>query len=121
MNILLIGLGGFLGAISRYIFARWIALTFGNLMPYGTLFVNVAGSFLLGYLYTLSIERIFITEHMRFFLGVGFLGAFTTFSTFSLESIMLYEDGAYILFFLNILLNLFLSLLAVFFGIYLAK
>jgi CrcB protein len=121
MKLFIIGLGGFLGAISRYIVSRISTLYLGNLLPYGTLIVNGLGSFLLGYIYTFSIEKLVISENMRFFIGVGFMGAFTTFSTFSVETVNLYEDGAYLLAMLNIILNVSISLLGAFFGILLAK
>ncbi|KAA0257873.1 fluoride efflux transporter CrcB [Deferribacter autotrophicus] len=121
MKILVIGLGGFIGAILRYVFSKGFTLFLGNIIPFGTLFVNVAGSFMLGYIHTLSVERLVVGENLRFFISVGMLGAFTTFSTFSLETIHLFEDGVYILGLLYMFLNLFLSLTAAFFGIHFAR
>jgi CrcB protein len=116
-----IGLGGFFGAIARYYFSRFSMLFLGNIIPFGTLLVNVLGSFILGYFYTITVEKIFISEHLRFAISVGFLGAFTTFSTFSVETLMLFEDGSYILGLMNIFLNFFFALIAAYFGIYLAR
>ena len=121
MKILVIGFGGFVGAILRYLSSRWITILFGNIIPFGTLFVNVVGSFILGYVHTLSVERLVLSDNFRFFLGVGLLGAFTTFSTFSVETLHLFEDGAYMLGLLNIFLNLMMSLTGAFFGIYFAR
>lgn len=121
MKILLIGAGGFLGAISRYYVSKGSTLVLGNRIPYGTLIVNVLGSFLLGLIFTLSVEKLAVSENMRFFIAVGFLGAFTTFSTFSVETLYLIEDGAYSSAFVYVMGNLLISLAAAFAGIYLAR
>ncbi|ADD68598.1 CrcB protein [Denitrovibrio acetiphilus DSM 12809] len=121
MKILLIGVGGFLGAISRYYVSKGSMLLLGNRIPYGTLVVNVAGSFLLGLIFTLSVEKLAVSENLRFLIAVGFLGAFTTFSTFSVESLYLFEDGAYASAFIYIFGNVILSLTAAFVGIYIAR
>ncbi|PLX66101.1 MAG: fluoride efflux transporter CrcB [Denitrovibrio sp.] len=121
MKILLIGMGGFLGAVSRYYVSKGSAVLLGNKIPYGTLMVNIIGSFLLGLIFTLSVEKLAISENMRFFIAVGFLGAFTTFSTFSVESLYLIEDGAYTSAIIYIMGNLVLSLSAAFIGILIAR
>lgn len=121
MKILIIGLGGFLGAILRYLSSKYTNLLLSSSLPYGTLLVNVIGSFALGYLYTLSVEKLAITENFRMFVGVGFLGAFTTFSTFSVETLSLFEDGMLAMAFVNIFLNVFLSLMFAYFGIIFAR
>ncbi len=121
MKILCIGIGGFLGAIMRYAVARFSMFIFGNTIPFGTFIVNVIGSFILGYFYTVTMERVFLPDYWRFAISVGFLGAFTTFSTFSVETLMLFEDGAYMWGLINIFANVFLSLAAAFFGISLAR
>ena len=121
MKFLVIGFGGFFGAILRYFVSKAATIYFGNTIPYGTLIVNGVGSFLLAFLYTISIEKSVISENMRFFIGVGFMGAFTTFSTFSVETLNLFEDGAYMLSSLNVLLNVSISIFAAFLGMYLAK
>jgi len=121
MKILWIGIGGFLGAILRYAVARFSMILFGNTIPFGTFLVNVLGSFVLGYFYTITLERLFIQDYWRFAISIGFLGAFTTFSTFSVETLMLFEDGAYMWGLINIFANVFLSLAAAFFGISLAR
>ena len=96
-------------------------MLFGNKLPFGTLIVNVVGSFILGLVYTLAIERLAVGENMRFFIAVGLLGAFTTFSTFSVETLGLIQDGAYQSAVINIFANVILSLSAAFLGIYLAR
>jgi CrcB protein len=125
MKLTIIGRGGFFGAILRYLSSKYINLFFFSIkpsnVPWGTLFVNVVGSFILGYFYTLSIERLAVSENFRMFLGVGFLGAFTTFSTFSLETLNLFEEGLYTVCLLNVLLNVVLSIFFAYLGIVLAR
>ena len=121
MKILIIGFGGFIGAVFRFLVSRFVNTLLPFNIPLGTLFVNVLGSFALGYIYTLSVEKLAITENFRIFMGIGLLGAFTTFSTFSLESVSLLEDGLYGMFFLNIFFNVVLSIFFAVLGIYLAR
>ncbi len=120
-KIFFIGIGGFLGAISRYSISKLSMFIFGNNIPFGTFIVNVLGSFILGFFHTITVERIFLPDYLRFAFSVGFLGAFTTFSTFSVETLMIFEDNAYIFGLLNIFANLFFGLLAAYLGIYLAR
>ena len=120
-NILFIGIGGFLGAISRYLVSRSITLVLGNLIPFGTLIVNIIGSLALGYIFTLSVERLVISENFRLFISIGFLGAFTTFSTFSLETIHLIEGGSYISSIIYAVSHLIFCLAGTVLGIFLAR
>ena len=92
MEYLLIGLGGVLGANARYLVAGWAARRFGLAFPYGTFFINLSGSFILG-LFTAVMLKYPASHYPRLFFAVGFLGAYTTFSTFSLESLQLLQNG----------------------------
>jgi CrcB protein len=121
MKILYIGCGGFLGAISRYFVSKYVNLILGDKLPLGTVVVNVTGSFILGFLYVLSIEKLAISDAARLFVGVGFIGAYTTFSTFSLEFVNLLSDGSYFNAGLYWLLNVVLSIVFAFLGIYFAR
>jgi|SRR6056297_2749997 len=116
-----IGFGGFLGAISRYTISKWIGTKFESTIPYGTLTVNILGSFVLGFLMTFIINKTNVSPNIRLALTTGFLGALTTFSTYAYETIILIEDKNYYLAGFNILSNLLLGLIFVLLGIFLAK
>ncbi len=119
--VLYIGIAGFFGAISRYLVSGLIHRSTGTLLPYGTLAVNIIGSFLLAFIMEFSSRSSLISDEARIFLGIGFLGAFTTFSSFSYETLRLLEDGSTILASLNITLNMALCLGFAFAGFALAR
>ena len=115
MQIIYIGIGGFLGAISRFLLAKFINNYFPS-FPLGTLIVNVSGSFLLGFIIYSVLDGRNVSPEVRDFSTIGFLGAYTTMSTFAYESFRLGELSEYLYFGLNIFLNVFLCLLAVYLG-----
>jgi CrcB protein len=118
-KIITIALGAALGANARYWLGEWSALRFGNSFPYGTLLVNVMGSFFLGLIVSLLIQwgaNSSLTPSVRLFLAVGFLGSFTTFSSFSVETLLLLEQGRLILALTNILTNNIVGLILAFSG-----
>ncbi|MDQ2740723.1 MAG: fluoride efflux transporter CrcB [Chloroflexota bacterium] len=117
MRLLLVLLGGALGSGARYGVALWAAARFGPAFPWGTLMVNVAGSFLIGLLATLANELGRIGPEGRVFLLVGVLGGFTTFSSFSLETVRLMEHNEPARALANILVSLFLALGATLLGV----
>lgn len=121
MRWLIVLLGGGAGSLARYLTSTWMANRFGAVFPWGTFTVNVAGSFLIGLLATLADERGMLGPQVRLFLVVGVLGGFTTFSSFSLESWRLAEQGELTPALLNILANLSLGLVAVTCGIALGR
>lgn len=115
--ILLIGIGGFFGAIARYAVDTWITDAARTAFPWGTLAVNATGSFALGLLFALTAGRGPLSEELRLPLGVGFLGAYTTFSTFALESLRLAESGSWGLALANIGGSVLLGIAAVLLGV----
>ena len=115
MQLIYIGIGGFLGAISRFLVAKLINNYFTS-FPLGTLIVNVSGSFMLGIIIYSIFNGKDISPEFRDFMTIGFIGAFTTMSTFAYESFRLGELSEYLYFGLNIFLNVFLCLLAVYLG-----
>jgi CrcB protein len=118
----LVGVGGFVGANARFILARWIGLLVDTRFPLGTFVVNVSGSFALGVIGTLAMQRLVPnSDEIRLAVGVGFLGAFTTFSTFGFETHALFEDGSWVTALTNIFASVFISLLAVRAGIVVAR
>jgi CrcB protein len=113
--ILWIGLGGFIGALLRYWISGWIqagAVTF----PLGTLAVNFIGSFILAMVMFLSEFKGYFNEETRIFLSIGLLGSFTTMSTFSYESFKLLEQQEHMLFSINVIGSVALTLLAIYLG-----
>jgi CrcB protein len=122
MPYLLVGLGGFIGANARFVVARLVGGLFETKFPLGTFVINVSGSFLLGVLGTLVAQKVMPnSESMRLALGVGFLGAYTTFSTFEFETHALFDDGSWLTATTNMFASLFVGLLAVRAGIVVAK
>lgn len=120
-NILVIGVGGFAGAISRYAVAIWIGERWGRSFPLGTMAVNVSGCFLIGLLMTLLLERYMVDPAWRSFLVVGFLGAYTTFSTFEYETGGLLKDGELLYAMGNLILSVALGFTALKLGEILAR
>jgi fluoride exporter len=119
---LLVGVGSFVGGNARYILSRWVGGAIDARFPLGTFLVNVGGSFALGLLGALLAQRaVPHADALRLALGVGFCGAFTTFSTFELETHALFEDGVWLTALTNMFLSLFLGLIAVRFGIVAAR
>ncbi len=114
-EVVLIGVGGFLGANARYWVGGWVAARMGSTFPYGTLVINVSGSFALGLLMG-AAEFGTIAPASRLAFAVGFLGAYTTFSTFTYETLRLIESGSLLLAAANVVASTLVGLAGVFVG-----
>jgi CrcB protein len=117
LKILVVAVGGSIGAVSRYLVSTWAAERFGASFPYGTLIVNVVGCFIIGIFMTMTTERFIINPYWRLLITVGFVGGLTTFSSFSYETFRLLEDADMMMAFYNIALNLVLGFFATWLGI----
>jgi fluoride exporter len=120
-TLLLIGSGGFLGSISRFLASRFLQNNFPSAFPFGTFFVNVSGCLLIGLIYGFSERSALLTPGWKMFLAVGFCGGFTTFSTFANENLALLRDGDFFQFFLYTGLSVFLGIAATFLGVLVTK
>lgn len=121
LQLIAIAVGGAIGAVLRFVMSNGVYKLLGRDFPYGTLAVNVLGSLLIGLLFILLIEKLTVTAEWRAGLIVGLLGAFTTFSTFSLETFTLLDEGAFIKAGLNVLLSVVLCLSATWLGLTLGR
>jgi len=121
MQLVWIGACGALGCISRYLISGWVYNVTGRALPWGTLAVNLIGSFLLGLLMEAGLRTTLLSPELRIGLTVGFMGGFTTFSTFSFETMRLLEEGSLWQAGANIGLSLLLCLLGSAAGVMLAR
>ena len=121
MNYLYVSIGAAIGGVLRFGISKLIYKIFTNPFPTGTLVVNVVGSFLIGLIMFYLEPKEILTPGMRLLLTVGFCGGFTTFSTFSYETISLFRDSEIFLGSLNVLLNVFLCLIGVYLAYLLSK
>ena len=120
-KILAIGLGGAIGAIGRYVISGWIYAKWEGMFPLGTFIVNIVGSFALGFLIIFFDERLTISPTIKVMITIGILGSFTTFSTFSVETLKLIELSLWRDAALNLILSVFSGLISAYLGIILAK
>jgi fluoride exporter len=120
-NILVIALGASIGANLRYALSNWAAQQWGTTFPYGTMIINVLGSFLIGFILALAATRISLSVPWRLLLVTGLLGGFTTFSTFSYETYSLLVEGSWLEAGLNIVGSVGIGLIAVLLGAGLAR
>ena len=120
-SLVFIAIGGALGAVLRYGVSVSVYALLGRSFPYGTLFVNVSGSLLMGLLSVLMLERFNIGPEWRAAVLVGVLGSFTTFSTFSIETLNLLEQGDWVRAMSNIVLSVLVCLAAVWLGVLIGR
>lgn len=117
----MIGIGGILGANARYLVTGWAAEKFGSIFPYGTLIINVSGAVALGFFMAFLQDRAFIHPNYRLFFATGFCGAYTTFSTLTYESLVLMQQGSFLLAMINMLGSLVVGMVGVFLGFVLGR
>ncbi len=121
MPIVLVALGGAVGAVTRYVVDGWVSARTGGEFPFGTLAINLSGSFVIGLLFALAIEGDLLPSSIRGPVMIGFVGAYTTFSTLMLESWRLIEDGAAALALANLAGSTLLGIVAVVAGLTLGR
>ncbi len=121
MTFLAISVGAVLGANARYFVGGWLSDRYGSSFPVGTLFINVTGSFVIGLFVTLIGERLVVADWWRPLIAIGFLGSYTTFSTFSQETLALAQTGSWWLAALNVMGSVGGSLAGVYLGTVLAR
>jgi len=120
-DILVISIGAILGANARWILSRYAARVLGPTFPYGTLFINITGSFIVGFFMIWASERVLLDPRWRLLIVVGFCGAFTTFSSYAFETMSYFEQGQWLLMFTNFASNNLLCLGAALVGMALAR
>jgi CrcB protein len=121
MRFFWICLGGAVGTGARYLLSGWVLRLLGGAFPYGTLSVNVLGSFILGALMQLALTTSILSPTLRLALTTGAMGGFTTYSTFNYETVRYFQDGAVLFGVLNILVMVFACLLAGLLGLVVAR
>ena len=120
-KVLWISIGAILGANLRYWIGDWVAQRFGSSFPLGTLLINLSGSFLLGLVVSMTLENFIIDPRLRLLLMIGFLGSYTTFSTYAYESVALLSQGQWALGLINLLGSSVLGVIFAFLGVWLGK
>ncbi len=121
MAYLWIALGAVVGASARYFISGYITRIFSTAFPYGTLFINVTGSLLLGFFLILASERMLLDPRWRFLIAIGFCGSYTTFSSYAFETFAYMEQGQWLLVLVNIVASNALCLAAVLAGAAIAR
>ena len=120
-TLLLVGTGGFLGSISRFLVSRYVQENIPVAFPLGTFIVNISGCLLIGVIFGFSEKSSLVTSGWKMFLAVGFCGGFTTFSTFANENLALLRDGEFFYFMLYTGLSVFLGIAATFLGVIISR
>lgn len=120
-SILIVGMGGFIGSVARFLVSRHFQLNYSTVFPWSTFAVNIIGSLLIGIIYGLSEKGEFLSPEVRLFLAVGICGGFTTFSTFSNDAFLLLRQQEWFRFALYTSLSFFIGLMAVYSGRFITK
>jgi len=121
LKIMVVAIGGSIGAAARYVVSTWAAERYGSDFPYGTLIVNVVGCFIIGAFMVLVTERVIANPYWRLLVAVGFVGGLTTFSSFGYETLKLVEDAQFQWAAYNIMTNFIFGFFATWLGMTLAR
>jgi len=113
----MVGIGGFVGAIARFALGSYIGNRMGTRFPYGTFVINISGSFLIGLILTVLAQRSDASANWRYLIPIGFIGAYTTFSTFEYETLRTVQDGQLLTGFANVTLSVAVGFIAVWAGV----
>lgn len=113
----MVGVGGFIGAIARFVLGSYIGNRMGSRFPYGTFVINISGSFLIGFILTILAQRTDVSPNWRYLIPIGFIGAYTTFSTFEYETLRTVQDGQMLMAFANVGSSLIAGFAAVWLGV----
>lgn len=117
IKYVMVGIGGFIGAVARFWLGGYIGQRMGTKFPYGTFVINCSGSFIIGLVVTLLAERSHWSPNLRYLIPIGFVGAYTTFSTFEYETLRAFQDGQILAAALNVALSVFVGFIAVWLGV----
>ena len=121
LKVIIVGFGGFFGSIFRYLIYLLTNNLIGYSFPFGTILVNVLGCFLIGLIYQIFSDTISLSDNLKLFMTIGFLGGFTTFSAFSLDVFLLYQSNSKLVAIIYIFITLVLSLLAMLGGMWIFR
>ncbi|HEX8815652.1 MAG TPA: fluoride efflux transporter CrcB [Terriglobales bacterium] len=113
---LIVGVGGFAGSVARYWVGAYVGQRMGTRFPYGTFLINITGSFLIGFVMTVLTERTSLSPNWRYLIPIGFIGGYTTFSTFEYETLRAVQDGQFIAGALNVVLSVIVGFAMVWAG-----
>ncbi|MGB2670914.1 MAG: fluoride efflux transporter CrcB [Candidatus Acidiferrum sp.] len=114
---LMVGIGGFLGSIARFWLGGYIGAKMGTRFPYGTMVINCTGCFLIGFIVTLMAERTHWSPNWRYLIPIGFIGAYTTLSTFEYETFRAMQEGDILIAFLNVMISVIVGFFLVWLGV----
>jgi fluoride exporter len=120
-KFLIVGIGGFMGSILRFWLATYIGRRMGTRFPYGTFVINVTGSLLIGFVMTVLTEKTHLSPNWRYLIPIGFIGGYTTFSTFEYETLRAVQDGQFAIGTLNVVLSVLVGFLMVWTGAMVGK
>lgn len=113
----IVGIGGFAGSVLRFWLAAYIGQRMGTRFPYGTFLINVTGSFLIGFVITMLTEKTHLSANWHYLIPIGFIGGYTTFSTFEYETLRAIQDGQFTIGTLNVVLSVVVGFVMVWTGV----